>query len=360
MNRSFVALLLALAACSSHSQATAPDATRADGAAPPASFLRFDRVAEVAGSDLGNVNGTVEVDDRQTARVTALVAGRVAELLVAVGDRVTEGQPLLAIDSPDVKAAQADRVRAEADLALARRGADRAERLHAAGAIAEKDYFQAHEDLRKASADFERARAALDRLGVAPGDPGSRYLLRAPFAAAVLERRAVVGMEATPDAAEPLLVLSDLSQVRVTIRLPERQLPLVHLGGSVGVHVDAYPDEFPGTVTAIGDVVDDATRTVPVRCAVPNPAARLKPAMFARVTLRAAPGATMVAVPTGALLSDGQQFRVVVRRPDGQLEVRPVNVGPEVESRVEVLSGLRVGEEIVTDGAIFAAQGLGS
>ncbi len=358
MNRSIVVALLALAACGSHTQATAPDATHAE--TPASSFLRFDRVAEVAGADLGNVNGIVEVDDQQTARLSALVAGRVAGLLVAVGDRVTKDQPLLAIDSPDVKGAQADRVRAEADLALARRAADRAERLHAARAIAEKDYFQAHEDLRKANADFDRARAALDRLGVAPGDPGSRYLLRAPFAGAVLERRAIVGMEAAPDAADPLLVLSDLSRVRVTIRLPERQLPLVHLGGNVGAHVDAYPDEFPGTISAIGDVVDDATRTVPVRCAVPNPAALLKPAMFARVTLKSPPGTTMVAVPTGALLSDGQQFRVVVRRPDGQLEVRPVDVGPEVESRVEVLRGLRVGEEIVTEGAIFAAQGLGS
>ena len=231
---------------------------------------------------------------------------------------------------------------------------------HAASAIAEKDYFQAHEDLRKASADFDRAQATLERLGVTPEDPGTRYLLRAPFAGAVLERRAVVGMDATPDAADPLLVLSDLSRVRVTIRLPERQLPLVHLGAKVGVHVDAYPDEFEGTVTTIGDVVDDATRTVPVRCAVPNPNGELKPAMFARVTLKAAPGATMIAVPTGALLSDGQRFRVVVRRPDGQLEVRPVDVGPEVASRVEVLNGLSVGEEIVTEGAIFAAQGLGS
>lgn len=359
MTRSIAVLLLALAACS-HSPATPPDAAHAGDEPPAASFLRFDRVAEVAGADLADVSGVVETDDQQTARVSALVPGRVAALLVAVGDRVTAGQPLVALESPDVKAAQADRVRAEADLALARRGTDRAERLHAARAIAEKDYFQAHEDLRKATADFDRAQAALERLGVTPGDPGSRYLLRAPFAGAVLERRAIVGMEATPDAADPLLVLSDLSRVRVTIRLPERQLPLVHLGGNVGVHVDAYPDEFEGTVTAIGDVVDDATRTVPVRCAVPNPNAQLKPAMFARVTLKAPPGATMIAVPTGALLSDGQRFRVVVRRPDGQLEVRPVDVGPEVASRVEVLSGLSVGEEIVTEGAIFAAQGLGS
>jgi cobalt-zinc-cadmium efflux system membrane fusion protein len=284
----------------------------------------------------------------------------VVELLVAVGDRVDADQPLVVLDSPEVKAVQADLVRAEADERLARTAAERAERLHVARAIAEKDYQQAAEEARKAAADLERARAQIERLRVAPGERTSRYVLRAPLAATVVERKALVGMELSAESGDPLVVVSDLSRVRVVVRLPERELSLARPGQAVAVRVDAYGEEFPGTVAAVGDVVDEATRTVPVRCTVPNPDHRLKPAMFARVSLEAPPGLRLVVVPSGALLSDGRRFRVLVRRADGSLEPRPVEVGAELGADVEVLSGLRVGEEVVSEGALFAARALAS
>src|SRR4029077_9202706 len=129
-------------------------------------------------------------------------------------------------------------------------------------------------------------------------------------------------------------------------------------GQAVAVHVDAYPDEFAGEVAAVGDVVDDATQTLPVRCLVPNPSHLLKPAMFARVTLKAPPGLRLVTVPAGAVLSDGQRFKAIVHLPDGRLEVRPVQVGAELGDRVQILSGVGVGDEVVTEGAIFAACAL--
>jgi cobalt-zinc-cadmium efflux system membrane fusion protein len=352
-------VLLGLAGCG------APDGGAA--AAPPAAgrltpaqlaFLRFAPVAEVEVAELGDITGTIELDPRYTARLGALVPGRVAELLVEVGDTVTAGEPLLVLDSPEVRATEAEYVRAEADLVVARRAAARATALRAAGAVAEKDYLQATEDARKAAADFERARAALDRLGVAPGERTSRYVLRAPLAGTVVERRALVGMEATPDAAEPLIVVSDLGHLRVAARLPERQLALVRAGEAVGIHVDAYPQEFPGEVAAVGDVIDDATRTVPVRCTLPNPDHLLKPAMFARVTLKAPPGTRLTVVPATALLSDGRGYRVVVRGADGGLALRPVQVGAEVGGQVQVLGGVALGEDVVVDGALLAAQAL--
>jgi len=96
------------------------------------SFLKFGQVAEVDAFDLTDLSGTVEFDEQQTARLNAMVPGRVAEMLVQVGDRVTADQPLVALDSPEVRVVQAEYVRAEADLTLARRAASRAGRLRAA------------------------------------------------------------------------------------------------------------------------------------------------------------------------------------------------------------------------------------
>ena len=324
------------------------------------SFLKFTRVAEVEASSVANLSGTIDFDEQRTARLNAPVPGRVVELLVQVGDHIDADQPLVALESPEVRSAEADYVHAEADLVVARKAAERAERLRAARAIAEKDYLQAQEDAQKAAADFERARAQLERLRVTPGARTSRYLVRAPFAGTVVARKASVGMSAGPDSPEPLVVVSDLSQVRVVVRVPERQLLLVRPHQIVAVHVEAYPDEFPGEVTVIGDVVDDATRTVPVLCAVPNAQRLLKPAMFARVTLKAPPGLRILAVPASALLSDGQRYRVIVHRPDGGLEPRAVEAGAEIDGRAQVLSGLTEGDEVVSEGALFAAQALAS
>ena len=323
------------------------------------SFLKFTRVAEVEASSVANLSGTIDFDEQRTARLNAAVPGRVVELLVQAGDHVEADQPLVALESAEVKSAEAEYVHAESDLVVARKAAERAERLHGARAIADKDYLQAQEDAHKAAADFERAHAQLERLRLAPGARTSRYLVRAPFAGTVVARKASVGMSAGPDSAEPLVVVSDLSQVRAVIRVPERQLPLVRPHQAVAVHVEAYPDEFPGEVTVIGDVIDDATRTVPVLCAVPN-AQRLKPGMFARVTLKAPPGLRILAVPASALLSDGQRYRVIVRRPDGGLEPRAVEAGAEIDGRAQVLSGLTEGDEVVSEGALFAAQALAS
>ncbi len=324
------------------------------------SFLKFTPAAEVEATELADLSGTIDFDDEHTARLNAPVAGRVAELLVRVGERIDADQPLIAVDSPEVKAAQSDYVRAESDERLARRAAERAERLRAARAIAEKDYQQAEEEAHKAVAELDRARAQIDRLRIAPGERTSRYLLRAPFAGTVVERKGSVGLETSAESAEPLVVVSDLSRVRVTVRLPERQLPVVEAGQGVAVRVDAYPEDFTGAVSAVGDVIDEATRTVLVRCAVPNPDRLLKPAMFARVTLRPRPGLRLLVVPSDALLSDGQRYRVLVRGPGQGLESRPVEVGAEVGGRVQILSGLRVGEEVVSEGALLAARALAS
>jgi cobalt-zinc-cadmium efflux system membrane fusion protein len=337
---------------------TLPEATDATLSAAQLGYLEFSKVEETPAPDVASLGGTIDFDDEHTARLSAVVPGRITELLVAVGEHVNVDQPLVALESPEVKSAQADYVKADADLTVARKAEERTQRLAAVHAVADKDVLQATEDAQKAAADFDHARAVLERLHVAPGEVTNRYLLRSPIAGTLVERKAVLGMEVSPESADPLVVVSDLSRVRVSVRVPERQLGLVKDGETVRVRVDAYPEDFPGTILAVGAVVDDATRTVVARCLVPNPDFRLKPAMFARVTVQAAPDTRLLAVPTEAILSDGVHTQVVVRDHDGKLSVRSVEIGVQIDGHVEVRSGLAVGDEIVTRGALFAARAL--
>jgi cobalt-zinc-cadmium efflux system membrane fusion protein len=103
----------------------------------------------------------------------------------------------------------------------------------------------------------------------------------------------------------------------------------------------------------VGDVVDAQTRTVKLRLSAENPERKLKPEMFARVALPLDPSQVAVTVPSNAVLSDGEANVVLVAMADGTFAKRRVEVGAELGGRLAVLSGLRLGERVVTEGALF-------
>ncbi len=141
----------------------------------------------------------------------------------------------------------------------------------------------------------------------------------------------------------------------------EQDLGLVTEGAKVSVHVPAYPGEtFPGKVRHIGEVVDPNTRTVKIRCVVANPGHRLKPEMFAKIDVETPGGTKLIMVPSKAVLNDGDKAMVVVATEGNVFRTRVVEVGPEVDGKVRILSGLAAGEKIVTTGAIFMKQEIDS
>jgi RND family efflux transporter MFP subunit len=126
----------------------------------------------------------------------------------------------------------------------------------------------------------------------------------------------------------------------------------VQLGRNVRVHVAAYPGEaFSGTVNYIGETINPKTRRVTVRCQVPNTDGRLKPEMYANVEIGEGDPHELVAVPTGAVQTMHGQSSVFVAEADGRFRARVVDIGSERDGLVEVRTGLRAGERVVTSGA---------
>jgi cobalt-zinc-cadmium efflux system membrane fusion protein len=183
--------------------------------------------------------------------------------------------------------------------------------------------------------------------------------LRAQVAGTIVERNVLVGQEVRADQATPLLTVSNLDTVWVQGDAYEQDLSLVAVGDDVTIRVPAYPGQtFPGKVAYVGDVVDPATRTVKVRCVADNKSRKLKPEMFAKVDVLNAPDRKLVLVPAQAVLNEGEKTIVIVASEGNVFRARRVDVGPEAEGRVRVLDGLRPGEKIVTDGAIFMKREL--
>ena len=369
MNRvawiSFAQLALTLSltgcasSCSAHGAPPPGDpgpegAIRVDANSPRMKFIKVEAAEESDATSAMTLTGKVAFDEDHTQRVASPLDGRATAILVKAGDTVRIGQPLVEMSSPDVAQLQADAQKAQQDMQIAQRTVERLRKLRVEGAVAEKDLAQAEADLHKTTSDGARTTAHLRSIGISPTDPALGVALYARVAGTVVERNVLVGQEVRADAPSPLLTVSNLETVWTYADVYEQDLGLVQPGAKVVVRVPAYPGEaFPGTIGHLGDVVDPVSRTVKLRCVVPNPGGRLKPEMFAKVELTSSGGVKVVTIPARAVLSDADHSRIVVASDDGLYRLRVVQVGPEINGKVRVLEGLKPGERLVTEGGLF-------
>lgn len=312
------------------------------------------------------VTGTVQPIDSKVAQISPLAQGRILEVRVMVGDRVEAGQTLATFDNIEAgelvaqeQSARADLERMKAQLIPATRETGRSRRLADIGAGSEKDYesSKAEEDgieadIRSQQALIEGIQQRLRRFGVL--DNGIRgtlvTTLKAPFTGVVLKAQASPGD--VVDAGRTVFTVANLSHVWVQAEVYEKDLGRIRVGQSAYITVDTYPDRpFEGRVAYISDVIDPQTRTARVRCDVANPELRLKTDMFANVELPTDFRKRAIAVPTSALQEVDGKNVVFIRRGPTQFEKREVGEGTAVGDLTEIVSGLSVGEPVVTQGA---------
>jgi cobalt-zinc-cadmium efflux system membrane fusion protein len=330
------------------------DSIQLDPRSPKLPFLKVETVTESAAGASVSLTGRVGFDEDHTQRVASPIDGRATSILVKPGDHAKIGQALIELTSPHVGELQAAAQKADQDLALAQKALDRAHKMQLDNAVSEKEIAQVETDFKKAKSDAASTAAELHALGITPSDPTIGAALRAQVAGTVVERNVLVGQEVRADGASPLITISNLDTVWVVGDLYEQDLPLVSEGTPVDVTVPAYPEEtFHGTVAHIGDVLDPVSHTVKLRCVVPNPNHRLKPEMFAKISVSAPANAKVISIPTKAVLADSEHTRVAVNLGGGRFQLRQVDVGPEVDGRVRVLGGLVPGDRVVTEGALF-------
>ncbi len=308
------------------------------------------------------LNARIVFDENATARVSAPIAGRVVELRTLLGDEVKAGAALAVIDAPDLGAAQADLLKARADenrKALALR---RARELAEGGVLSRRELESVEADQAQAHAEVERAALRLANLNPRGGNLlGQRMTLTTPIAGVVVDRKANPGMEVRPDLADPLFIVTDLRRLQVLVDLPEAHIGKVRVGQEVSVEVDAWKDEkFPGTVERIAPAVDPTTRRLQVRCKVDNKLLRLRPEMYARVSLLAEARRSAGRIPNAALVSDGLYSFVFIERETGVFEKRKVTLEVQDREFSYVSEGIKEGERVVVRGALLLASELAS
>ena len=322
--------------------------------------IKVEAIGERAASGTLTVAGKVQFDEDRLARVLAPLSGQVVDLRVKVGDSVRKGQVICALSSRDAAIAAGEHIESRKDLELAEKTAAMTQDLFEHEAASKMALQQAQNDLAKARARVARTEEALRVLGLVAQDDVARFNGRVPILspidAVVIERRVTDGQFAPADGT-PLMTVANLEEVWVIGDLFERDLRLVARGQRATVTTDAYPAQrFEGRVNYISEAIDPASRSAKVRISVPNPGGRLKPEMYAAVTLAVASEQRALEVPADAVFMENGHSFVFVESSRGHFTRRAVEVAPGEASHRTVLTGLRVGDRIVVDGALLLRQ----
>ena len=269
------------------------------------------------------------------------IDGRIEAVHFQEGQLVRKGDRLVSLDAAEVKAQLTSAI-AAANLNRSR--LKRSEELFEKKFISAQALDEARENLNQTNAREAEVRARL-----------AKTEIRAPFEGVTGLRQVSPG--AYVKAGQDIARLEGIGTLKLDFRVPEAYLRQIRSGQSLTVTVDAYAGEsFSGTIYAIEPSVDEATRTVLLRARLPNPGVRLKPGMFARVSLVLAQRENALVVPEQAIVPRGDG-RYVFRVVEGRAVLTKVETGLRRPGEVEISSGLEAGQTIVADGQLRLQDG---
>jgi membrane fusion protein, heavy metal efflux system len=307
--------------------------------------------------------GTVDWDNDHTTQAITQVSGPIVRIVADTGTRVKAGDPLLYVASGDMTSAVSTYRKAKNRFDLAKRQLDRNKDLFDHKALSARDYEAAQADFNDASTDLQASLQTLKVFGVLQTDITDaeqqnvpikpETVMRAPLAGVVVQKMVLPGqfIQAGTTAA---FVISNTSTVWVQGHVYDKDLASVHVGDKVEERNASFPEPFHGVVSYIGDMLDPATRTTPVRIVTQNPNGLLKKDLFVDVVIHDKATRDVLVVPTTAVLYDEQNFPFVyVQIESGRFAQRLVKLGGQKGDESQILEGLKAGDPVVSQGSVF-------
>lgn len=369
-------LLIAVTACAKKEN-TAPAGSEAR--AQSVSVVKVER-----GTMTAQISTSGKISPIQEVKVVPKTPGKVARVLVDVGQTVAAGTLLLVLDNDDIQAkldssraalavseANLERARVQLEksqiqLEDARRTLDRKKALFDARALSQSDYDAAqvyYEGLKKdvdmnaaslasSQAGVEQSRAAIRQIEVDLGNT----MVRSPISGIITGRNVNAGEYVTNTNAA--IVVDNIDAVEVNANLLEDEINYVKQGQEVKVLVAAVSSEpFKGRVTKIGYSAEAKNKTYPIWVAIDNPDRLLKPGMFAEIRMEAVKREGVLAVPSDAVVDRNGQKVVYLAQGDKSVE-RKVKTGVSAGGKTEITEGLSGGESVITSGLTSMKDGL--
>ena len=302
------------------------------------------------------LNGEITADQERSVSVASRVAGIVRDVPARVGDRVRAGATLAVMESAAGAEAEAAYAAARSKLGLADAQAAREQALFGKRVSSQQDLQVARQAAAEAGIGLREADRKMRLLGLSPGHVGQssagavRLAVTAPFDGTLIERKVAAGDQVAEGA--PLFQLADLDRVWVIAAAFERDIAQLSVGEPAEVALAAYPGRtFHGRLAWISDVIDERSRTLSVRVELENAERLLRPGSFAQVSVVTPQAPGTLVLPVDAVLREKADRIVFVQTGVGEFQRREVKLGGHSAEAVEIVSGLKPGELVVTNGA---------
>ena len=336
----------------------APSTTSARLIQPPPAVrdrLRTELVTLHSIPEVVTAPGEVALDLKQVAKITSRIEGQIEKIHVQLGDRVTPGQPLVAIGSLQLDQLIEEYLVGKAQANVAENSLRRTEKLRADDIVPERKLIEDKGRYLETKARYQHSREKLVNMGLSISEltelergrhqESHRYTLTSPIAGTVVAQNAVRGQGVAPG--NELFEVVDTSRVWVFANLPIEQARKFK-EGDIGTITPKGGEPITAPLTYLAPVADEATRTIRVRFEVANPRGRLKPGEYVDVTLTLS-GSPTLAVPVSAVTTAEKIRGVFVERESGYTFM-PIDIGREGGGWVEVRNGVKEGDGVVIEG----------
>lgn len=332
-------------------------------------LLKFGPVSRHEFQVLKTAVGTIDFNENMLVQVFSQYPGKILKALYNIGDDVKQGEILFTIDSPDLLQAESNLLATAGVLELQKKTLARVTGLLKAGGSAQKDVDQSTSDEQTAEGNFKAARNAVRIFGKSDADidqivsdrkVDSTLVVPSPISGRVVARSAAPGFLTQPGNAPAPFQVADISTMWMIANVIETDAPAYKLGQAVEVTVPAYPDKvFKGRVTNIGSIIDPNSHRQLVRSEIDDPEHLLRSGMYASFVIRVGEAARSLAVPSEGVVREGDGTMSVWVTGDSRHFVRrTVATGIRQDNLVQITGGLREGETVVTDGAVFLSNKL--
>jgi len=298
-----------------------------------------------------DVTGTVTPDVSRQIPVISLASGRVVDIKAKLYDNVRKGQLLMTVQSPDSTAALDAYQKAVNDERLNARLYERAKELYDKGAFSLSMLDQAEDSEKNAQADLAAATQALATLGVDKNHPSNLVPVYSPISGVITQQNVTQAAAAgvTFSGSANAFVVADISEVWVLCDVYENDIPKIALGQEARIKLNSNPNRIlTGHVSDIGPILDPSTRTAKVRIQVPN-AGELKFGMFVTAVLFSRQEDHYAMVPSPSVLHLHDRDWVFEPAGDNKFRRVEVKAGPIVGNNQVILSGVRSGQQVVSN-----------
>jgi multidrug efflux system membrane fusion protein len=287
--------------------------------------------------------------------IYARTSGYLVRWYKDIGSRVTKGELLAKIDTPEVdqelNQTRAARLQILAQMDLAKISADRWENLRKTDSVSAQEADQYTSGYQQSKANLAAADANVRRLEQLEGFKD----VYAPFSGVLTRRNVDPGALINAGAGAAGRELFDIAQVdplRVYTSVPQAYAPFIKVGAKTTITLQEFPGQkFFGRVARTAEAIDPATRTLLTEVDVPNKDGRLLPGSFGEVHFAVGSGVNKVTVPVNAMLFRAEGARVAVIGPGSKIQLRPINIGRDYGATLEVLGGVSPTDQVVINPA---------